>query len=336
VSHIAHTLGGPGYAGDSFFDAIGRFGVILFFLHTSLVLMLSLDRTASEPAFAARFYLRRAFRIYPLSILAITISFALHLPPNAWSRLQSYHIGFPQLISNLLLVQNITQHPPVLGVLWSLPLEVQMYAVLPFLFLLVQSERWRMRLLACLGVAVFSAWLVWSLTGKLNIFAFIPCFLAGVMAYKRAGAKPALPAWIWIVLIPALTLSVAAMPFYERHFLEPISLPMEWAVVWTLGFTWPRFREVTWKPLLRAAAQVAKYSYGIYLAHTYALYICFVQYRGSRAIGVLLATVITAALAVAAYHLVERPFIAAGKRLAALVGRKVDPLMADTGGAESS
>jgi peptidoglycan/LPS O-acetylase OafA/YrhL len=179
AAHATHCIGGPQHAAYTFVEAIGRFGVILFFLHTSLVLMLSMHRTALEPAFVARFYVRRAFRIYPLSILAVTATFALRLPPNAWSRLHYAPIGISQLLSNLLLVQNLTNRPPVLSPLWSLPLEVQMYAVLPFLFLLVRSGNWRMRLLVCLGIAASSAWIVWSLTGKLNIFAFIPCFLAG-------------------------------------------------------------------------------------------------------------------------------------------------------------
>jgi peptidoglycan/LPS O-acetylase OafA/YrhL len=285
-----------------------------------------MDRTASEPAFASRFYLRRAFRIYPLSILAVATTFVLKLPPIAWSNSHYSTISISQLLSNLFLVQNITRQPSVLGPLWSLPLEVQMYVVLPFLFLLVRSGNWRLRLLTCLGIAAASAWIVWTFTGRLNLFAFIPCFLAGVMAYKRADRKRILPSWIWVVLVFGSLLALVAMPFYQRHFLHPISICMEWAIVWMLGFMWPIFRDVTWKPLAYAASQIAKYSYGIYLAHTYALYICFVKFRSLTAINVLLAILITAALAVLAYHLVEHPFISIGKRLAARVGRRREPV----------
>jgi peptidoglycan/LPS O-acetylase OafA/YrhL len=323
-------------AAYDFVVAIGRLGVIAFFFHTSLVLMLSLDRTAFDPAFAARFYVRRIFRIYPLSILAVTTTYVLRLPPDAWSRLHYNPISIPQLASNLLLIQNVTQHPPVLSPLWSLPLEVQMYVVLPFLFLLVRSEKWRVRLLTCLGISMALAWIVWGLTGKLNLFAFIPCFLAGVMAYKRAGRKPTLPAWIWVVLIPALFLSLAALPFYQRHFLKPISLMLEWFVVWMLGFAWPMFHDVTWKPLVRAGALIAKYSYGIYLSHTYAFYISFILYKGSHVVSVLLATIITAVLSILAYHLVENPLITVGKRVAALIGRKAEPVLTGAAGAGRS
>ena len=154
VAHMTHCVGGPDHAAYGFVEGIGRFGVIVFFVHTSLVLMLSLDRTASEPAFAARFYVRRAFRIYPLSMLAVIATFVFHLPPNAWSSLHYHPISVPQFISNLLLIQNLTQYPPVLSPLWSLPLEVQMYAVLPILFLVVRSERWPMRMVASFGAAV--------------------------------------------------------------------------------------------------------------------------------------------------------------------------------------
>jgi peptidoglycan/LPS O-acetylase OafA/YrhL len=333
VSHILYSFGGSRLAEYDFVVALGRLGVIVFFLHTSLVLMLSLDRTAQEPSFAARFYVRRIFRIYPLSILAVLTTFILRLPPDAWSRLQYYPISIPRLVSNLLLIQNITQSPPVLSPLWSLPLEVQMYAVLPLLFLLVQPKNWRLRLVTCFGIAVASAVLVWYITGRLNIFAFIPCFLAGIMAYKRAGRERTLPAWIWVALIPVLFISLAALPYYQRHFLQPISITMEWAIVWTLGFVWPIFHEVTWKPAVRTAGLVAKYSYGIYLAHTYACYICFVKFKITPAVSVLLTIVITAALAILAYYVVELPLITAGKRVAALLGRKTKPSLA---GAEAA
>jgi peptidoglycan/LPS O-acetylase OafA/YrhL len=60
-------------------ESIGHFGVFMFFIHTSLVLMFSLERLRqAEPrALLRRFYIRRAFRIYPLSILVIVLALVL-------------------------------------------------------------------------------------------------------------------------------------------------------------------------------------------------------------------------------------------------------------------
>src|SRR5436309_1935082 len=62
---------------------IGEFGVLLFFVHTSLVLMFSLERQQLDyptaPIFLT-FMVRRCFRVYPLSVLVVASFFILHLP----------------------------------------------------------------------------------------------------------------------------------------------------------------------------------------------------------------------------------------------------------------
>jgi peptidoglycan/LPS O-acetylase OafA/YrhL len=127
--------------------ALGRVGVLIFFVHTTLVLMQSLERTGKKLAgwpLTRYFYIRRVFRIYPLSVSLIVISIACSIPSNPLAPYRSYRLGWA--LSNLLLIQNITMARNISDPMWSLPYEVQMYLMLPILFLGLQASAGRLRL----------------------------------------------------------------------------------------------------------------------------------------------------------------------------------------------
>ena len=132
TSHLPSALGMPDWSVWRA-DYLGIYGVTLFFIHTSLVLSMSLARLEEQgQRVTASFYIRRAFRIYPLSMLTVLLVFALRIPPG-------FHTPFvyPDKLnfwSNFLLFQNLARQGPAIGPLWSLPYEVQMYFALPFLY----------------------------------------------------------------------------------------------------------------------------------------------------------------------------------------------------------
>src|SRR5277367_3572885 len=68
------------------FGSLGRFGVIIFFVHTSFVLMASLQRldtiAGSDRSLALAFWVRRIFRIYPLSVLFVLLVPIFHIPSD--------------------------------------------------------------------------------------------------------------------------------------------------------------------------------------------------------------------------------------------------------------
>ncbi len=131
LSHLLLVLGDgfepPGYD----IHAMGHAGVAIFFVHTTLVLMASLQRHG--PA-AVPFFIRRFMRIYPLSVAVVVFFGLLKL-------ISGVSINWAEFMSNLLLIQNLTGHAAVPGPLWSLPYELQMYALLPALYAITTTQR---------------------------------------------------------------------------------------------------------------------------------------------------------------------------------------------------
>src|SRR3989475_2803822 len=152
-----HTVGffNRGLASTLGLEQLGRLAVLFFFVHTCLVLMLSLERQTAKFGLHNLhwiFMTRRVFRVYPLSIAVVLAVFLLGLPVAGppWA-MHPLHLTAQGLLANVLLLQNVTMSGSVVIPLWSLPYEIQMYLVLPAIFLLVRrfpSWRWVIALLA--------------------------------------------------------------------------------------------------------------------------------------------------------------------------------------------
>ena len=289
--------------------ALGLLGVVIFFVHTSLVLMLSLERQTL--AFGAKrraiiFFIRRTFRIYPLSIAVVL---TLTLIVMAFG--QHPYIG--TTLSNLFLIQNLTGSTSIPGPLWSLPFEIQMYTVIPLLFTFAQkAERKASTLIGamwCLSVlAILGAW---RLGANYHLIKYIPCFLPGILAYTRQYRKPRLhPMILFLYVAPMAVL----LPWMVAHGMKPNMLV--WPICLVLGLLIPECREVT-EPHLKAIGKIiARYSYGIYLVHAPCLDLCFHHLKGvSPWLQYSAFLIAMTFLAFAVYHLIEKPFMAMGSRL---------------------
>ena len=155
------------------YRTMGRVGVAIFFVHTTLVLMASLERHG--PA-AIPFYVRRIFRIYPLSVAVVLFFALLQLAAKT-------PIDTGKLLSNLFLVQNLTGHASFPRPLWSLPYEVQMYLVLPALYQITRTRRPVMWAgLLCVG-SVLMVLTLPATSLALKLMLYVPCFLPGVLAF---------------------------------------------------------------------------------------------------------------------------------------------------------
>ena len=323
--HIARILNWE--SGSVRVTDFGLLGVMLFFVHTTLVLMFSLERQRARTAgpLFLRFMVRRIFRIYPLSVLVVLGVYVFNIPSELGvGRMNLLHQTPFNLISNVLLIQNITLQTANPGPLWSLPLELQMYVVLPALFILSSRVKSTGPIIGlwCSAVAV---WLttgfasgLYPLTGGtfrspveivLKGTQFVPCFLPGVIAYKLWHRSRPFPGYAW----PVYLLSCCGI-FMLTSGKEPIQAG--WFICVAVGVGLCFFGEMQTAVVCKPAHLIAKYSYGIYLLHYFALWTGFVVCRQApmalRCV-VFAATLVT--LSVTLYHAVEAPMIALGVRV---------------------
>jgi peptidoglycan/LPS O-acetylase OafA/YrhL len=309
VGHTLHEFPALHFANRPW---LGRLGVLFFFVHTCLVLMRSLERSSfklSGSDFFKHFYVRRAFRIYPLAMLFVagTVLFDarwLRGIPGA----ESYDLTPLDIVSNFLLTQNLTFAPPVMGVLWSLPLEVQMYVLLPPLFLLVTRLSSVWPLMALWAISVPIAIVQPAIVSRASLAQYIPDFLPGVIAYYLARRfRPMIPHYWWVPALLAISAVFMFRPSWEAG----------WPTCLMLGLMIPFFHDIPDGFLRRSGAAVAKYSYGLYLWHTVAIYLAFVKLGSLPPIVQFLAfTAMMMVVPVALFRYIEDPLLKLGGRIA--------------------
>ncbi|MEO6526502.1 MAG: acyltransferase [Gemmatimonadaceae bacterium] len=297
---------------------IGNAGVQLFFVHTALVLMASLERQGESRPSLVTFYLRRAFRIYPLAIATVLLVVAVGIPrfpPVIGTQAEVDHWSLGVVAANIALVQNVLNLQDVLGPFWTLPVEVDMYLLLPFCFLIARSPR--SRGMVALFVALVAASFVTTNSRvpgawRLNVFHYGPCFFGGVLAFHllRDRARAKLPPW---TLVPVIIATVVAVPILAG--VSPVYVSL-WAPCLFLGMTLPWIGELPPSLVTIAGKTIARYSYGIYLLHIPIFWFAFGACRalplGAQAsiavLGIFLVPWV-------AFHAVEQPSIRLGQRL---------------------
>ncbi len=284
---------------------LGVVGVFMFFVHTSLVLMWSLDR---EPS-TLGFYIRRFFRIYPLAIATILILVTFRVPtmqnPLGDTYFQTRGIG--NIFSNLMLAQNLVWGGNILGVTWTLPLEVDMYFLLPFLFFFLQKNFSIWPLLALWGAVAAYARVSFPPDAP-TFVACIPYFLPGAFAYVLfTKIRPRLPALLLPVLIAALLSIFMINPTWRSG----------WILTFVLGMALPLFRQIRARWLIAASNEVAKYSYGIYLVHPFCIALG-INYLHAHSLPLRLAVEIASlvSIVVVSHSVLEQPMMNFGAKLA--------------------
>lgn len=307
---------------------LGVLGVLLFFVHTCLVLMFSLERqtarTGQRGLFTA-FMVRRCFRVFPMSMLAVCVVYAARLPMvNIFPGRFTGGVFQPwEVLSNLLLVQNVTHATSVLLPLWSLPYEMQMYLFLPALYGVVRRFKSVWTLLGIWLAALPVAVVQFRYQLQPSLLWLVPAFLPGVIAYwVTMRTHPSRPFWQFPVMLYTMALFYMMLPGGGATFKGMF-------VCLAVGLTVARFAEVRAGWLRTGGELIARYSYGIYITHMPCEWLAFVRLHDLPAAAQWFVFVVSAvALPVVLYHALEAPMINLGNRLVVARLRVMAPAVA--------
>lgn len=311
LHHAADTLALQKYGGYSiwggFFVPFGRAGVDFFFVLSGFIMFWIHRTDIGQPESLGRFAWKRAARIYPLYWLVLAALVAIYA---ARPELGQGHERDPVAILNGVLLFP-GDHPPVVGVAWTLSHELLFYAL--FATLLVNRS---------LGVFVLGTWLLALLIARFfppmqypgsfllnvkNIEFFLG--IAVAIAARRVVDRPAA---LWAAFF------VGALMFVGAGILELRTHEFRhsaWTLLYGVGAALMLFALVA---LERARALAVKgplitllgdASYAIYLVHFTVLVAVIKAAKAAGVLGTLPAWVwflVLAALATSVGCLVHR------------------------------
>jgi len=320
-----------------FVDA-GKVGVVAFFIVSGMVIPHSLTGEAAEPL--KRFAARRFFRLYPAYWLSALLALCglFLMEGKAWPGpfflwRGDGHPLWPTVIVNLTMLQQFAGVPNLIGVYWTLQIELIFYILCALLFVRRQSGREHWLALAFLGCALLAA----AARGTLAVR--VPVGLALALALMFWGS-------VWRRYVVD---GEAQALRWSLRFLVAFALLMPFVSVlgydMDLGYdeTWYRyllsyFAAVALVVLItlgrlqgRVLSWLGRISYSIYLFHLLVLAAYFMLVPvAALAPHVHVALVIALTLCVAqlVYAFVEAPAIRLGRALSekpALRAARVSP-----------
>ena len=310
----------------------GRVGVVLFFAISGFVIPSSLRSTAPGGAREAlrAFLIHRFFRLFPVYWVSVLAACML-----GWTLMQPFSVS--TALMNLTMVQTVFGFPDVIGLYWTLRIELVFYALCAGLFVigglhwpawlaagvvagllcyvgghalrrLIPSETWPEDLVQFPSYALFLAFMFWGALfrrwhdGRLH---FAPTASAAVL-----------------VLFPLLVCTAPPL-IALLNFWRPTRLGD--TVAHALGLGTFILCTTCWRLRGPVGAWLGEISYSLYLFHPIVFYVLFELVRQGRVpalaglhVGtyVFLSVLLTIGVASATYYGIERPAIRLGRRMA--------------------
>lgn len=298
-------------------------GVATFFILSGMMVFRSGANAHSRKRPWRDFYRNRALRILPAIYVYVVVTVLLLLVSGIVAPSELLSLQFAAfLASNVFLIP--VWSPPMLdefgigvvnGSLWTIPVEVSFYVIVPAIVLLAawKGRRWMLSMLlstAALGVIAYGLAgattaepLPWKLFG-VTFAPYLWWFAIGI-AWSYFWPKVKQSGWIaagaMIVYFVVAKLPVDAGTAFIAN--AAAAIPLSYAAIW-FGYNGPQV-------LGRFTTRIGDLSFSVYIWHM--IVVNFLVTWGARewavdgtvlVIGVM---VISALIAFASWHLVERP-----------------------------
>jgi peptidoglycan/LPS O-acetylase OafA/YrhL len=255
--------------------SVGKFGVQVFFVISGF----SIATTFATASSYKEFLTRRLFRIVPLYWLMILVVSAFVwgglIPANEWSSRFNAEINSYNVLMHLSFLSCLDHRvgATILGVEWTIPVEMFWYGLLPVLITFADTYRRLIQVivLSVLGglvtqlIARFAVSIDHALFAKWFPTTHGPCFLLGVLAYRlrQSSARHPERTYSWR-LAAAWLLAITLAPFGAPGRGTMLVIATILTISFFRGENFPRICNlVTARPLLF----IGSVSYSLYLVH---------------------------------------------------------------------
>lgn len=318
---------------DTFLFANGNLGVNFFFVLSGFLItfLLLTEKEHTNRINIPHFYLRRAFRIWPLFYLMVFFGFVIfpkiklmlgQIPAETADF--RYYLVF---LNNFDFIKSGLPDASMLGVLWSIAVEEQFYFVWPVLISLISERRLPMLLLAVIiGSLVFRFYNNNYLSHEYSTFSVMSDLaVGGLGAWLFKRGHPILN-WFRSLSIAAIillySLVIVTLLFREHLVNSPFSV-FERLLISVLFLSVIFEQNLSEKSLFKLSdfpivSYLGRISYGLYCYHFIGILITiqlsnFIGIKDSFFSVIVLETLvslaITIAIAMLSFRFFEKPFL---------------------------
>ncbi|MEZ5774487.1 MAG: acyltransferase [Hyphomicrobiaceae bacterium] len=253
---------------------VGRPAVFAFFTLSGFWVMRMYDEKYRGAGGAPIFYISRLLRIW--------LPFAVAYLGFLTIKSAGFGEGGAGALVSLPILGIATSHVDVLGVSWSLDIELQFYLLVPAIWLLLERHGgdvargaggrravpvlWPM--LAAIALAVPGWWLILR-HDVTTVLAFLPSFAAGILLWRSDWR----PGWRTAMLSVAVFLGIGGLvwlqPDWRGLMLKDVETTLHedlFGIAWMLALV-PFIAYNVHRPSSRLDQHLGNYSYALYITH---------------------------------------------------------------------